>query len=212
MTGSGQASKGSPVTPTIICAIEQGTAEPVARACGELARDLEARVVLTHVREDPPLFNSTMDRERARNRSTRRGEAVLRPACDALPAGVDSDVRVELGVAVTQLADLAEEFDAALIVVGGRGRGRLAAALLGSVSQALARQALFPVMIIPDNASTTDAGRLADAQHEGSTIIAAVDGSKEASDTVRFARDLADRLGDRLVIRRRVARGPYRRT
>ena len=66
------------MTPTIICAIEKGTAERVARAGGELARDLGARIVLAHVREDPPLFISQADRERSRNRSTRQGARVLR--------------------------------------------------------------------------------------------------------------------------------------
>lgn len=58
------------MTPTIVLAIEPGTAERVARTGGALASDLGARIVLAHVRNDPPLFNSGRERERARNRTT----------------------------------------------------------------------------------------------------------------------------------------------
>lgn len=188
------------MTPTIVCAIEPRTAERVAHAGGELARGLGARLVLAHVREDPPLFNSSMDRERARNRNRRRGRAVLRRAHDALPAGLDADERVEVGVAVTGLTEIVEEVGAALIVVGTRGRGRLASAFLGSVSQTLVRQAPCPVMIVPDNQSADTPRRFDDTPPERSTIVAGVDGSAESSEATRLARELAERLGDRLVI------------
>jgi nucleotide-binding universal stress UspA family protein len=188
------------VTPTIVCAIEPGTAERVARAGGQLARDLGARLVLAHVLADPPLFNSKGERERARNRSRRRGRNVLRRAHAALPGMTDADDRVELGVAVSELAEIADELDAALIVVGTRGRGRLASALLGSVSQTLVRQAPCPVMIVPAKPSADTLGRFDGTRAEGSTIVAGMDGSAESSRATRFARELAERLGDRLVI------------
>lgn len=188
------------MTPTIVCAIEPGTAERVARAGGELATGLGARLVFAHIREDPPLFNSRMERERARNRSRRRGRAILRSARDALPTGLDADERVELGVAVTELTEIVDEVDAALIVVGTRGRGRLASALLGSVSQTLVRQAPCPVMIVPDNQSADIPRRFDDTPPERSTIVVGVDGSAESSAATRLARELAERLGARLVI------------
>ena len=188
------------MTPTIVCAIEPGTAERVARAGGQLARDLGARLVLAHVRADPPLFNSKTERERARNRSMRRGREVLRRAHAALPGGTDADERVELGVAVSELTEIAAENDAALIVVGTRGRGRLASALLGSVSQALVQQAPCPVMIVPANASADTPRRFDRTAGEGSTTVVGTDGSAKSSTATRFARELSEHLGDRLVI------------
>jgi hypothetical protein len=57
------------VGPKIVLAIEPASAERVARAGGELAAALGASVVLAHVRNDPPLFNSVRERERARHRA-----------------------------------------------------------------------------------------------------------------------------------------------
>ena len=50
------------------------------------------------------------------------------------------------------ILDVAEEISARLIVCGQRGRGRLRAALLGSVSHALAAHAVRPVLIAPEEA------------------------------------------------------------
>jgi nucleotide-binding universal stress UspA family protein len=188
------------VTPTIIIAIEQGTAERVARTGGQLAQELGAHVVLVPVREDPPLFNSKPQRERARNHAKQRGQEILQRAYQVLPRGVHAHHRVELGVAVNQLSEIASELDAALIVVGTRDRGPLASALLGSVSQTLARQAPCPVMIVPARAPVDSPARRPDSQHERSAIVAGVDGSDLSTAAAGFARKLADSLGDRLVI------------
>jgi nucleotide-binding universal stress UspA family protein len=197
---SGKASKGWTVTHTIVLAIEPGTAELVARTGGELAKALGARVVLAHVGEDPRLFHSKLERERARGHATRRGRQILERAHDMLPSGVDADERVELGIAVNRLTEIADEVEAALIVVGTRGRGRLASALRGSVSRTLAHQAPCPVMIVPDTARAGHPRRLPDGLRERSTIILAVDRATETSDATRFARELAKCLDDRLAI------------
>jgi nucleotide-binding universal stress UspA family protein len=72
----------------------------------------------------------------------------------ALDAGLaDAEGRVEIGQPAERLADLADEEDAELIVVGSRGRGALRAALLGSVSHGLVGIARCPVLIVPPGAS-----------------------------------------------------------
>lgn len=187
------------MSPTIVLAIEPSTADGVARAGGELARALRARIVLVHVRNDPPLFNSGRERERARNRTSRRGRAVLQRARAALPAAVEVDERFELGVAVERLRAIAGEVEAALLVVGSRRRGPVTAALLGSVSRALARRAPCPVMIVADGASGGAPGGAGETAWERA-IVAGVDGSSHSSVAARFARELADQLGDRLLI------------
>ena len=56
------------------------------------------------------------------------------------------------GDPVNEILALADSIDADLIVVGRRGRGTLASALLGSVSGAVLRDARRPVLVVPDAA------------------------------------------------------------
>jgi nucleotide-binding universal stress UspA family protein len=62
-----------------------------------------------------------------------------------------SDVhrRVLAGLPAERLADVADEEEAQLIVVGSRGRGAFKAAFLGSVSSSLIGVARCPVVIVP---------------------------------------------------------------
>jgi hypothetical protein len=55
-------------------------------------------------------------------------------------------------------------------------------------------------MIVPAEPSAETSLRFDRTRTEGSTIVAGTDGSLEASRATRFARELAERLGDRLVI------------
>jgi nucleotide-binding universal stress UspA family protein len=56
----------------------------------------------------------------------------------------------------TALADAARDAGAGLIACGTHGHGRVARAILGSVSTALARNAELPVLIVPDRAPDPD--------------------------------------------------------
>jgi nucleotide-binding universal stress UspA family protein len=68
---------------------------------------------------------------------------------------VDAERRVAIGHPAERLADLADEEDADLVVVGSRGRGALKAAFLGSVSYNLVGVARCPVLIVPPGVSET---------------------------------------------------------
>ena len=113
---------------------------------------------------------------------------------------MDADERLKIGGVADQLGEVADDVGATLIVVGSRGRGRLASALFGSVSRALARDAPCPVMIVPDDAPVDAPQPNGDAPDGRATIIAGVDGSKESTVAVYFAGQLAERLGDRLLV------------
>ena len=102
------------MTPTIVIGVEQRSAERVARIGGELAAEIGARVVLTHVREDVPPSNSKSQRERARHRSRRRVHEILQRANDALPPTVDADERLKIGGVADQLSEIADDVGATL--------------------------------------------------------------------------------------------------
>ena len=55
-------------------------------------------------------------------------------------------------------------------------------------------------MIVPDDAPVDDPQPNGDAPDRHATIIAGVDGSKESTVAAHFAGQLAERLGDRLLI------------
>ena len=74
----------------------------------------------------------------------------------AAAMGLDqAEQRVVVGIPPERLADLADDEDAELIVVGSRGRGRFKAAFLGSVSNSLVGVARCPVLIVPPGAGAT---------------------------------------------------------
>ena len=57
--------------------------------------------------------------------------------------------RVVFGVPAEQLAEIADQEQAELIVVGSRGRGSFKAAFLGSVSHEIIGLAPCPVLVVP---------------------------------------------------------------
>ena len=60
-----------------------------------------------------------------------------------------TEQRVTAGFPAERLADLADEENAELIVVGSRGRGAFRAAFLGSVSSDVIGVARVPVVVVP---------------------------------------------------------------
>jgi nucleotide-binding universal stress UspA family protein len=78
------------------------------------------------------------------------GERVLESAVSETVAAAEVDVPVERRVVDAGPAEalLAAAGDAALVVVGSRGRGGFASLLLGSVSNQVAQHAPCPVVIV----------------------------------------------------------------
>lgn len=83
-------------------------------------------------------------------------EARAGDAMSALPVAVDV-LRLD-GRPGEQLVARSEELD--LLVCGSRGRGRLAAAVLGSVSSHLVRAAHCPVLVVPPGTRAVRSGPL----------------------------------------------------
>ena len=75
-----------------------------------------------------------------------------RPLEDALALAAERDVdaKAELlaGLPVDEIVVCADTLDADLIVVGSRGRGAFATALLGSISRGVLHEARRPVLVV----------------------------------------------------------------
>lgn len=67
------------------------------------------------------------------------------------------ELSVMAGDPTEALIQAAQERDARLIVVGSHSRGKIAAALVGSVSRRLASRAATPVVVLPPTARPSTA-------------------------------------------------------
>jgi nucleotide-binding universal stress UspA family protein len=63
-------------------------------------------------------------------------------------AGTVAQAHLRMGKADHEIVTLAEEIGAGLIVMGGRGRGGIRRALMGSVSDSVVRHAHCPVLVV----------------------------------------------------------------
>jgi nucleotide-binding universal stress UspA family protein len=80
-------------------------------------------------------------------------DADRRPLQDAMDMaeehGIDVQLRLLVGDSVDEIVAYADTIAADLIVVGSRGHGTIASALLGSVSQGILHEARRPVLVVP---------------------------------------------------------------
>lgn len=103
-------------------------------------------------------------------------------------------VQSEYGSPAERILGVAAEAGARLIVLGSRGEGPLRAAVLGSVSATVMREAFCPVVIVPKQAAVRPL-----AAPEG-LIVCGVDGSDEAQEALSTAAGLAVKLDCRLAM------------
>ena len=119
----------------------------------ELARVAGASAVVIYVRHAPlpivgdPYYHRGVGAELVKGRAT-LDEAAARTA----EAGVDAEFELLEGDPPGQVVELARARDADLVVVGSRGLGTMAGALLGSVSGEVVRKADRPVLVVTQRA------------------------------------------------------------
>jgi nucleotide-binding universal stress UspA family protein len=147
---------------SILCGVD-GSADSQAAlvVATRLANRLQAKLVLAHVAEPAHLpyaaaafggMAGPMAITEEVGMQKEAAERLLEEVAD--DAGlVDTERRVAVGSAAEGLADLADEVNADMIVVGSRGRGAFKAAFLGSVSSSLVGIARCPVLIVPPGAA-----------------------------------------------------------
>ncbi|MCB0865094.1 MAG: universal stress protein [Solirubrobacterales bacterium] len=102
----------------------------------ELALGLNARLTILSVVVPLPAvaYAADIDARSLEAESVKQTEGVLRAASDRVPDGLPVEVRLRFGHAAAEIVKEVEESDHDLVVVGTRGRGRLASNLLGSVA------------------------------------------------------------------------------
>jgi nucleotide-binding universal stress UspA family protein len=183
---------------SLVCGIDGfHPSRSAAQVAAQIARKLRLRLVLALATEDRPTFpyGDRRSAELQRRRSIMSGQRVLEDVAAELP-GVVPDLRVILGDPVEALGMLRREESAELLVVGSRGRGPLATALLGGVSAQLARSAACPVLVVPAGEA---AERFLARGTSGGSIVCGVDGSAESERALHVAAGLAERMALELL-------------
>ncbi len=122
------------------------------------------------------------------------GRSILREAVETArrtnpTIGVES--LLAMGHPETVLVEASESAD--LVVVGARGRGSVASALLGSVSAAVARESMCPVVIVRDFAAPSD-------EYDERPVVVGVDGTPVSTAAVEFAFRMASERGAPLTL------------
>ncbi len=138
---------------TILLAVggPDASLEP-ARAAGALAARLGARLTIVSVyRPTPhdlgdPYYSETMvPRLSEAQRTIEEATRIVREA-----GGPEPESDALEGDPAERISTLARERGFDLVVLGTHRRGRIGAALLGSVSAAVAARAGVPVMVVPE--------------------------------------------------------------
>jgi nucleotide-binding universal stress UspA family protein len=148
---------------SIICGIDgSNDSRAAVKVAAQYADRLGSALILAHVAEPAyvpyasaypfgGMAGPMMVMEKAESEEEAAAKLLERIAVEA--GLVDAERRVTIGHPAERLAELADEEDAELIVVGSRGRGTLKAAFLGSVAHNLVGVARCPVLIVPPGVS-----------------------------------------------------------
>ncbi|HEX6024871.1 MAG TPA: universal stress protein [Solirubrobacter sp.] len=115
-----------------------------------MAQVYRARISLVAVVPPPPLMAwQAPGGARALHESEQAElETTLRQAADRVPDDMPVTTRLLDGDPAREILRVAHDGDHDVIVMGSRGRGRITAALLGSVSNRVMHDAEIPVIVI----------------------------------------------------------------
>jgi len=140
---------------TILVPIDLSTvATPVCDAACELARHMEARLLLLHVVQPPPVMVAEIyaldagQTEEMLVAAENAGTDRLRDlAARCAKRGVEAETVRRVGLPVVEI--LAHAKKAEYIVMGSHGHGAMYDLLVGSTTHGVLRKAPCPVVVIP---------------------------------------------------------------
>jgi nucleotide-binding universal stress UspA family protein len=135
--------------PVVIATDGSESAERAVAAGARVARTLGTKAVLVYVRPPIGLLGEPYYQEKLSEQMAYARAALDRAQTLVRQEGCEADAEIREGNPPDQVVDLARARNAPLIVVGSRGLGAVAGALLGSVSSAIIHRADRPVLVVP---------------------------------------------------------------
>ena len=139
--------------PILIATDGSEGAEGAAVAGARVARTLGTTAILVYVRPSLGALGDPYYQEKLSEQMAHARVALDRARELVVQEGVEAEEEVLEGSAADRIVELARDRNAPLIVVGSRGLGAVAGALLGSVSSAIIHRADRPVLIVPSAAA-----------------------------------------------------------
>lgn len=137
--------------PVVIATDGSHSAEQAVTAGARVASTLGTKAVLAYVRPSIAALGEPYYQERLSEQLAYARAALDRAQAIVREEECEADEEILEGVPAEQIVALARARDAPLIVVGSRGHGAVAGALLGSVSSAIIHRADRPVLVVPSS-------------------------------------------------------------
>ena len=129
---------------------------------GQLAKELSARVMLLHVVvPDTALVDSLHTQQVSDEAAQEESNVLLEDGRLSLLPRIEFERMQAEGVPADEIVAAAYRWEADLIVMGTRGRGRVAQFLLGSTAEAVIRRATCPVLTIGHDPVSRECDRAA---------------------------------------------------
>lgn len=182
---------------TIVVATDlDGRSEAALEYARKLASGYGARIVLAHGLD--PLDYAAVDHVSGRVRKglPEEARAVLdQMTADLIREGIHSHSEIRQGAVAQMLVDVAQQYDAGLIVIGTEGRQGAGPVAVGAVAEQLVRLASCPVLAV---AADWNAGPFRPTP--GGPVLLAMEKNEAMTAAVATARSLAETFQRTLLV------------
>jgi len=142
-------SSASPTKRILVAVDDTNPAQWALRVAAQYAQALQGSVMLLHiVKPEQSVAEDFVTGQRLDILHRRQGRELLDVLQRSLPPSILSSRMLRMGYPADEIVSAAADWYADLIIIGTRGRGRLAQLLLGSTAEAVIRRATCPVLTV----------------------------------------------------------------